>query len=200
MGKIFYIIGSSSTGKDTIFKRVSEEFKGKLRTIAMYTTRPIRVGEEEGVSYHFVSETELERIEKAGNLIELRAYDTRHGVWKYFTVKDEHISIEENDYLMIGTLVSYVATKKFFGEGRVLPLLITLDDGVRLQRALDREKSQEQPRFEEMCRRFLSDSQDFSDDNLNQAGIKTEFINNDLEHCIKDILKYIEENRSKNIS
>lgn len=195
MGKIFYIIGSSATGKDTIFKSVLEKGKQKLRTIVMYTTRPIRAGEVDGVAYHFVTDSELSQIELAGNLIELRSYDTYHGVWKYFTVNDAQISLEENDYLMIGTLDSYLTTKDFFGEGRVLPLLITIDDGVRLQRALDREKAQDQPKYEEMCRRFLTDAKDFSSENLKKAGITTEFVNKELEHCIEDIVNYIEVNR-----
>ena len=46
--------------------------------------------------------------------------------------------------------------------------MIELDDGVRLQRALDREKAQDHPKYEEMCRRFLEDRGiplfDFADD------------------------------------
>ena len=50
----------------------------------------------------------------------------------------------------------------YFGTEAIWPVYIELDDGVRLQRALDRELRQEKPKYEEMCRRFLADSADFS--------------------------------------
>jgi len=192
MGKIFYIIGPSATGKDTIFKRILEDSQGELRTIIMYTTRPIRVKEVEGISYHFTTEDELELIREAGNLIELRAYNTYHGIWKYFTVNDEQISSEDIDYLMIGTLDSYLKTKEFFGKGRVVPLLITVDAGIRLERALRRERKQEKPKYEEMCRRFLADTKDFSHEKLKSAGITKKFRNDNLENCVREIVHYIQ--------
>lgn len=191
MGKIFYIIGSSATGKDTIFKKILEKSEGKLQTIVMYTTRPIRLKEIDGIAYNFVTEVELERITKAGNLIEVREYHTYHGIWKYFTVNDQQISLEEHNYLMIGTLDSYLETKDFFGEGSVIPLLITVDAGIRLQRALVRERKQEHPKYEEMCRRFLADAEDFKKDKLQNAGVTKEFENEELDVCVDKIIQYI---------
>ena len=46
MGKIVYLMGKSSSGKDTIFKELMKEGTMDLRTIVPYTTRPIRAGEE----------------------------------------------------------------------------------------------------------------------------------------------------------
>ena len=53
MGKIVYLMGKSSSGKDTIFKELMKEGTMDLRTIVPYTTRPIRAGEENGVEYFF---------------------------------------------------------------------------------------------------------------------------------------------------
>lgn len=50
MGKIFYVMGKSASGKDTIFKRLCNRLSG-YRTVKMYTTRPIRDGEHNGVEY-----------------------------------------------------------------------------------------------------------------------------------------------------
>ena len=69
--------------------------------------------------------------------------------------------------------------------------MITLDDGVRLQRALDREKLQENPKYEEMCRRFLADAVDFSLEKQEDACIKKSFENNDLDRCLKQIEEFI---------
>ena len=48
MGKLFIIIGKSATGKDTIYKRLLEIDQLKLKTVVMYTTRPIRNSEVNG--------------------------------------------------------------------------------------------------------------------------------------------------------
>ncbi len=189
MGKILYLMGKSSSGKDTIYKRLLEDTS--LHTVVMYTTRPIREGEKDGREYHFVNDAKLANLEKQGLVIEKRSYNTVHGVWNYFTVKDSHIDLDRYDYLMIGTPDSYKSTKAYFGEEKLVPIYIALDDGVRLQRALDREKKQENPRYQEMCRRFLADSEDFSDIKLKEAGIRRSFYNDDLDRCIAEIREYM---------
>lgn len=193
MGKIFYLMGKSSTGKDTIFK---ELLKGpeKLRTIVPYTTRPIRSGEQEGVEYHFVEEDGFQKLLQAGKVIEQREYHTVYGIWRYFTVDDgQFCPGGDENYIMIGTLEAYRSMQQYFGVTNVLPVLIELDDGVRLKRALDRELQQKNPGYEEMCRRFLADSQDFSEDKIKTAGIEKRFYNDNLECCLEEIRAYIKE-------
>ena len=95
MGKIFYIMGKSSSGKDTIFKRLTQELNYK--TIILYTTRPIRDGENNGTEYYFVDELALADLEKKGRVIEVRAYNTKCGIWKYFTADDGQIDLENYD-------------------------------------------------------------------------------------------------------
>ena len=56
MGKIFYLMGKSSSGKDTMFKKLIEDKTLGLKTIVGYTTRPMREGECDGVEYFFVDE------------------------------------------------------------------------------------------------------------------------------------------------
>lgn len=191
MGKIVCIMGKSSTGKDTIYKKLLENKKLELKKIVPYTTRPIREGEQDGVEYHFVNESEYEILETSGKIIEERAYNTFHGLWRYFTVDDANIQTDENSYIVIGTLEAYRAMKSYFGENKLLPVMIELDDGVRLQRALDREKKQQNPKYEELCRRFLADSEDFSEEKLAEAGITKRFCNDDLKRCLKEIEDYI---------
>ena len=45
-------MGKSASGKDTIYKKLLEYFP-ELKTVTLYTTRPMREGETEGVEYHF---------------------------------------------------------------------------------------------------------------------------------------------------
>lgn len=194
MGKIICLMGKSSSGKDTIFKKLLERDDLGLKTIVPYTTRPIRVGEREGVEYHFTDEAGFQKLLAEGRIIEARAYDTVHGLWRYFTVADAGVDISANSYCIIGTLEAYTQIRDYFGKEQVLPVLITLDDGVRLQRALDRERSQESPKYEEMCRRFLADSKDFSSEKIAHAGIERSFYNDSLEDCLEEIVTYIQEN------
>lgn len=192
MSKIFYIIGKSSTGKDTIYKELLKN--NALESVCLYTTRPQRSNEKEGEEYHFVSEEEYQHIKEKGLIIEERAYNTIHGIWRYFTVNDGQFDNEDKNYLIVGVLNSYVSTKDYFGEEKVIPLYIELDDENRLQRALIREKQQEVPRYAELCRRFLSDSEDFSEENIIKAGINRRFRNYNLDDCIAEIRDFIKEN------
>ena len=195
MGKIFYLMGKSSSGKDTIYNQLIHKDSLQLKKIVLYTTRPRRIGETNGVQYYFVDNDSAIRLQKAGKVIEMRSYDTVYGEWKYFTVCDNQIDLLNIDYLMIGTIESYLRTKEYFGTDQVVPIMIELDDGIRLQRALDREKCEPKPRYEEMCRRFLADSVDFSQDKKKEAGITKEFYNQDLEQCLQEIEAYILANK-----
>ena len=192
MGKIVYLMGKSSTGKDTIYKNLLAENRFHLQKIIPYTTRPMRIKETDGVQYFFTDEEGYGKLLESGRIIEQRAYHTYHGLWRYFTVDDGRIDLDKQDYICIGTLESYESTKAYFGEENMVPVLIELDDGARLQRALDRERKQSEPKYEEMCRRFLADSEDFAEEKIKKAGIVRRFYNENLEQCLKEIDAYIE--------
>lgn len=191
MGKIYCIMGKSSSGKDSIYKMLLEDEQLSLAKIIPYTTRPMREGECDGVEYYFCSEERLAELERAGRIIELRAYDTVCGIWKYFTVNDHQICKEERDCLMITTLAAYRKLDAYFGDGRVVPVYVEVEDGERLQRALDRERSEKLPNYEELCRRFLADARDFSEEELKAAGIKRRFVNRKLIETVQNIKNFM---------
>ena len=193
MGKIFCVMGKSATGKDTIYQKLLHENELKLQRIIPYTTRPIREGEEEGREYHFCVEEDVQRLEAEGKIVELRAYDTVYGIWKYFTVNDGDIQLEKENYLLIGTLEAYIKIRDYFGSQNVVPIYIEVEDGERLLRAISREKEQDVPKYEEMCRRFLADAKDFSEENLKAAGIEKRFVNLSLETTLAEVEAYMKE-------
>lgn len=197
MGTIFCIIGKSSSGKDTIYKKLLGNTSLHLKRIVPYTTRPIRAGEQEGVEYYFTTEKAMEQLQNENRIIECRCYDTVYGVWYYFMAKDRQINLEKYDYLIIGTLESYLKIRDYFGKDRVVPIYIDLEDGERLSRALRREKRQSQPHYEEMCRRYIADTRDFSPENLERAGITRCFDNSSLKHCLGEISNYIKSVKQK---
>ena len=193
MGKMVYLMGKSCSGKDTIYRELMGESGFKFKKVILYTTRPIRDKEQDGVQYHFTDEETFNQFKDEGKLIEDRAYDTYHGIWRYFTVDDGKIDIAHHNYLVIGTLESYIKTAEYFGRNEVIPVYLEIDDGIRLQRALNRELKQGMPKYEEMCRRFLADAEDFSEENLKKAGIVNRFNNENLQGCLERIKEYLVE-------
>jgi len=180
-------MGKSSTGKDTIFKLLTEDKELNLIPVVTYTTRPKRKNEENGVNYFFIDEEKLLSYEKEGKIIEKRQYNTVYGIWYYCTINDGQIDLEKGDYLIIATLEAYINLQKCFGKHNVIPFYIEVDDYNRLERAINREKKQECPNYEEVCRRFLADSADFSTDKLNAANIKKYYYNYNLDECVQSI-------------
>lgn len=191
MGKIFYIMGKSAAGKDRIYSCLAAEKELELKKLVLYTTRPIRAGEENGREYFFTDEGKRVELEKQGRVIESRSYHTVHGIWTYFTADDGQVDLTKADYLGIGTLESFLKLKHYYGKEKVIPIYIQVENGERLTRALEREKAQEQPKYAEMCRRFLADEEDFSEEKIQKAGIRKRFENVNLASCVEEIVKYI---------
>ena len=187
MGKLFCMMGKSASGKDTIYKALISDRSLGLHTVVPYTTRPVREGEAEGVEYWFVNEKQFQQFKAAGKIIEDRCYETVFGPWRYFMVDDGQIDFSKGHFIVIGTLESYCKIRDYYGASQVVPLYINVEDGLRLFRALERERRQTAPKYAEMCRRFLADSGDFSEEKLEKAGIHTVFDNETLETCIAQV-------------
>ena len=104
MGKIYCMMGKSSSGKDTLYQKVLERLP-QIHRVVPYTTRPIREGEQDGVEYFFTGREELERQLASGKVIESRTYQTIAGPWTYYTVDDGQFDVADDEScLMIGTL------------------------------------------------------------------------------------------------
>ena len=130
MGHLYLFMGKSAAGKDTLYHKVMGSHP-ELIPVIPYTTRPIRAGEREGREYHFVSKKELSEMEALGKVIECRCYETVKGPWYYFTADDGQIDFEKGDFCMITTLEGYEKIRMFYGEERVLPLYIEVEDMIR---------------------------------------------------------------------
>ena len=191
MGKIICIMGKSASGKDTIYSRVMKDIP-ELRKCITYTTRPMRTGEMNGREYFFVDEQKFQELKQQGKVIEDRAYHTIHGLWRYFTV-DDSIELKKNNYCLIGTPDMCKSLKCFYGVEDIVPIMIWVDDGERLARAVERERRQRNPKYTELCRRFLADEDDFAEHIIRKANIDVCFDNYDIETCIHKVEDYIRE-------
>ena len=187
MGKLFCVMGKSASGKDSLFKLLAADKELGLKTVVPYTTRPIRQGETDGVEYHFTNEEGFLGLKNAGKIIEDRAYHTVHGLWRYFTADDGQMDLVRENYIVIGTLEAYRQMLNYFGKSIMRPVYVEVEDGERLARALCRERSQTEPKYAEMCRRFLADQEDFSEDKIRDCYIVKRYANIELEQCFREI-------------
>lgn len=193
MAKIFVLMGKSASGKDTLYSRIIADSTVSVSTIVPYTTRPIRSGEAEGAEYHFVTNEQFQALKASGKVVESRTYHTVHGDWSYFTADDGQFDLSGNtNYLLINTLEGFLQLADYFGREYVVPLYVEVEDGLRLERALARERAQDTPKYAELCRRFLADTEDFSDDKLAAAGVNKRFSNVDMEQCLKELKAVIQ--------
>ena len=193
MGKLFVIMGKSATGKDSIYHEIVKRCP-QLREIITYTTRPMREGETYGKEYYFVTKEEMYEMRENGKIIECREYDTVLGPWFYFTADDGQLDFDKGDYILISTLEGYEKLQAAFGIGSIVPVYIEVDDLERLERAVRRERSQVSPCVPELCRRFLADEEDFSEERLQMAGIEMRIVNEDLETAVENVEKLIRDN------
>ena len=142
-----------------------------------------RSGESQGVEYNFVSNETFHLLMKQEKVIEYRKYDTIQGEWIYFTVNDGQFDDISKSYLLIGTLEQFNQLKKFFGKNRVEPIYIEVSAKDRLMRSINRESKELEPKYSEICRRFLADEEDFSEEKILDAEISKRYINSELRDC-----------------
>ena len=190
--RIFYLMGKSAAGKDTVYRKLSERFP-MLRPLIPYTTRPQRAGEAEGREYHFVSEARFLELRDSGRMIEERAYQTEKGLWRYGSVDEG--GGENTLWLGIGTRESDRKFCAYFASERVIPLYLEVDAGERLKRSFAREQKEAVPCYAELVRRFQADEADYAEDKLLAAGIKKRYRNAELGACLgelyEDMLQYV---------
>ena len=189
------MLGKSASGKDTIYRKLMADASLGLKGVVMYTTRPRRSGETDGRDYHFIDEQRLKELREANLVIEERTYQTVHGPWTYLTVKDDDLDLTAGSYLIEGVLQSYVSTRDYFGNGVVIPLYVEVEDGERLLRAIRRERKEAVPKYAEVCRRFLADAEDFSEEKLTAAGITKRFNNDNSAVTAQAMSDYIRETK-----
>ena len=166
MSKIFCIVGKSASGKDTIYKKIITAYGDELVNVVIGTTRPMRIGEVDGVDYRFFTDEQLAELEKSGKVIEKRQYNTMQGIWSYFTLEFD-LSAEKN-YIIISTLEGAQSITNRYGDDRVCVVYLSIDDRLRLLRCIDRESRQEKPDYSEVCRRFIADQKDFSEEKIKE--------------------------------
>ncbi len=84
IGKIIVIVAPSGTGKSTLIKKVKAEFTDLLESVS-YTTRNIREGETDGISYNFIDEETFLKMKDDDEFIEwAQVHSNYYGTSKTF--------------------------------------------------------------------------------------------------------------------
>ncbi len=166
------IMGKSGSGKDTAGKLL--EKKGYER-IVTHTSRPMRTGEQEGVTYHYHTQEEFEQLRSEGYFAESRNYDAAFGHCSYGTSK-ESLTASGRKYIIV-TPEGYESLKRAGIEGMIPVYLRTQPEELkrRLSGRLQNEADPEKKKVltEEIDRRLEADRHDFVDVEAAAAGISS---------------------------
>lgn len=162
--KIFVIIGKSCAGKDTLMRMLLKSMtlveNPPLEQLVPYTTRnPRNEREKTSGDYHFVTDEEMNLLISSDRFVEVRGYEiVGQGIRRYATILPEEF--DDKNYIMIGT-VEVVEALKRRGFKNVHVIHITLPEDERFHRLITRTAKTDK-NYEEACRRFLQDEEDFA--------------------------------------
>ena len=82
-----FVIGKTCCGKDSVVNKLIA--KHGFKKCITYTTRPMRKGEQQDITYHFVSDEDFKEKINNGFFAEWKTYDTEFGVWYYGTALED---------------------------------------------------------------------------------------------------------------
>lgn len=93
------ILGKTCSGKDKVVNKLISEHG--FNRIITYTTRPMRKGEKQDVTYHFLSEEDFKQKINEGFFAEWKSYDTEFGKWYYGTAIKDLENADDNSIIIL---------------------------------------------------------------------------------------------------
>ena len=78
---ILILVGKAASGKDSVVRELVENHNYKK--LVTYTTRPMRNGEKQDITYHYISEKEFKNKIQEEFFAEWKSYNTKFGTWYY---------------------------------------------------------------------------------------------------------------------
>lgn len=174
------ILGKSASGKDTVCNILISDFG--YEKVLQYTTRPMRQGEINGVTYYFIHENEfLQRIED-GFFVEWKKYNTVDGDWYYGHSVDDCNNAKENSIIVLPPDRYGIVSAKGY-ELRSIYLYANISTiKERLKERGDKK--------EEIERRIKTDNEEFKGIEKNVDKIIYNNEGTKIEEVIKKILLY----------
>ena len=160
--------------------------KGYSR-IVRYSTRPIRKGEKQGVTYHFITKDEFEQKIEEGFFAEYQSYNTEFGVWYYGTSLEDLKNANDKSVIILEPQ-SYRDIKDELSDKNITCIYLYANNSTIKKRL---EKRGDNPN--EVIRRMRSDNEDFKgfENEANRIVYNNDGTN--IDEAVDKILKYLEE-------
>ena len=98
------ILGKTSSGKDTILNKLVSKYGYKR--VVTYTTRQMRQGEKQNITYHFISEKDFKQKIENGFFAEYKIFNTNIGTL-YYGISVEDLKNANKKSIMILSPNSY---------------------------------------------------------------------------------------------
>ena len=178
------IMGKTSSGKDTVVNKLIS--KHGFRKCVTYTTRPMRDGEKQDITYHFITEDDFKQKIREDFFAEYKSYNTEFGVW-YYGVALEDVENADDKTIIILTPDGYRDVIKKV-RNKPKSIYIYANNSTIKERLINRgdDPKEAQRRLEH--------------DNIDFKGVETEVdkivYNNkgsNINDVVNKILKYLEE-------
>lgn len=155
--KLFLLVGKSASGKDTLMNMLLSDFK-EMKPLVSHTTRPMRTGEKDGETYHFVDDTTFEEMLDNGEFLETTSYtiESENKIYRYGLSKKE---VMDTPYAM--TIVNPYGLNNLLKsefKDNIVSILITRNDKDRILAYMNRD---ENVNIKEMIDRYKRDEEDF---------------------------------------
>jgi guanylate kinase len=170
----------------------------------------MRRGEVAGEEYLFATRAQLDfLVQTLGDkCIHLSTYDTAYGKWSYLFFDYTDLDITNSSYLLIANADAVKDIKSYYdkklGEGHVQVVSLYLDQQTRLERMIEREARVQKKvpikdiDMKEVCRRFLADEEDFTDELLKELSA-VEINNYSLRKCAEELQAVMENARREEL-
>jgi guanylate kinase len=185
-GILFALIGASGSGKTSIAKQILDNDTGTKFSVSV-TSRALRVGEIDGVHYHFVSRTEFEQKIAQGEFFE---HEEVHGNL-YGTLRatvDQAIT-DGQDLILDIDVAGALNFKKRFPHNTVIAFI----SPVTRQQLLDRLQGRGQISADEFARRLRTAEREYARllESVESSGAIDYFVLNDRFESALELCKAI---------
>lgn len=189
------LLGKTASGKDTILNELVKKYN--YRKMITYTTRPMRKGEIQDKTYHFISGEEFLKKKEEGFFLECNEFDTADGIWKYGSAKEDYLNATD-DTIIILTPSGLSALKVYIARQKVDIDIVSIYIYANNKTISNRLKKRGDKK-EEADRRIKADNVDFK--NVVDMADKIFYNNdtNDLDEVVKKVHEYTKyRNEDKN--
>ena len=153
MIKILVICGKTSSGKNAV---VNELIKNHgYKQVVTTTTRPMRKGEQQDVTYHFISDDEFKQKIKEGYFAEYKSYNTKFGTWYYGSASEDLENADDKSVIIL-TPQGYRDAKDKLSKKNITCVYLYANNTTLKKRLIKRGDDPE-----EAERRLSDDNEDF---------------------------------------